>query len=93
MTVEQTIEIPSNRRITLEVPPEVPTGITHLIIEFPIQKADQMNNTVTPEAKGRISNEAFRNTLRRAYGAWKDKPWTNHLEDVNAMRDEWKHRD
>jgi hypothetical protein len=26
MTVEQTIEIPANHRITLEIPPEVPTG-------------------------------------------------------------------
>ena len=28
MTVTQTIEIPANRRITLEVPREVPTGRT-----------------------------------------------------------------
>ena len=26
MTIEQTIEIPASRRITLEVPPEIPTG-------------------------------------------------------------------
>ena len=26
MTIEQTIDIPENRRITLEVPPEVPVG-------------------------------------------------------------------
>ena len=26
MTIEQTIEIPASRRITLEVPPELPTG-------------------------------------------------------------------
>jgi hypothetical protein len=26
MTIEQTIEIPANHRITIEVPPELPTG-------------------------------------------------------------------
>ena len=96
MTIEQTVEIPPSRRVTLEIPPEVPTGITRLLIKFPTIEDEQMSNTVLPEAKGRINNEAFRNALRRAYGAWKDKPWTNHLEDVNAMRDEWtedfKHR-
>ena len=32
MTVTQSIDIPANRRITLEVPPQVPTGRT--IIAF-----------------------------------------------------------
>jgi len=26
MTIEQTVEIPANRQITLEVPPQIPTG-------------------------------------------------------------------
>ena len=26
MTIEQMVEIPANRRITIEVPPELPTG-------------------------------------------------------------------
>ena len=28
MTITQTIEIPANRRVTFEVPPEIPTGAT-----------------------------------------------------------------
>ena len=93
MTIEQTVEIPPNRRLFVDVPPEVPIGSAHLIIKFPIQEDEQNCNTVMPEAKGRISNEAFRNALHRAYGAWKDNPWTNHLKDVNAIRDEWEHRE
>jgi hypothetical protein len=40
MTVTQTIEIPASRRITLDVPPEVPTGATAQLelIWFPQKK-------------------------------------------------------
>ena len=39
MTVTQTIEIPANRRITLEVPPQIPTG--PVILTFtPVEKKD-----------------------------------------------------
>jgi len=38
MTITQTIEIPADRRITLEVPREVPTGRT--IIAFTPAKAE-----------------------------------------------------
>jgi len=49
----------------------------------------------TPYYKGEcpICNDAFRQALRRAYGAWKDNPWTDCVEDIRAMRDEWEHRD
>ena len=94
MIIEQIIEIPVSRRITIELPEEVPVGKARFIIQFSIHQEDtQAGNTIPPEAKGQNNNEAFRQALRRAYGAWKDKPWTNHLEDVNAMRDEWDHRD
>jgi hypothetical protein len=84
MTITQTVEIPTSRRITLEVPPEIPVGET--ILTF-------TPASVSRETKGNINSEAFRSILHRAYGAWKDKPWVNHLEDVNTMRDEWEHRD
>ena len=93
MTIEQTIEVPANRRITIDLPEDVPSGRAHLIIQFPIKAEVQISDTVPLEAKGQIKNEAFRCALRSAYGAWKDRPWTNHLEDINAMRDEWDHRD
>ena len=87
MTIEQTVEIPASRRLTLEIPEEVPAGRARVLIEFPLYEE------IPPEAKGQISNEAFRRGLCRAYGAWKDNPWTTHMEDINAMRDEWEHRD
>jgi hypothetical protein len=41
------------------------------------------------KAEKAIDREAFRLVLQRTHGAWKDNPWTNHLEDVRAMREEW----
>jgi len=98
MTIEQTVTIPTDHRLTLEVPEEVPAGRAQVIIQFPVredvQATDRVYGEAVPlEAKGQSNNEAFRNAIRRAYGAWKDNPWTNHLEDINAMRDEWDHRD
>ena len=90
MIVEQIVEIPANRRIALEVPHEVPAGKARVVIQFPVR--DEAYTAVPQEAKGQVNNEAFRQALRRAHGAWKDNPWKNHLEDVNTMRDEWEQR-
>ena len=35
MTITQTVEIPANRSIRLNLPREVPTGETTIIIQFP----------------------------------------------------------
>jgi hypothetical protein len=86
MTITQTVDITDSRRITLDVPPQIPAGKTCLVIQFPLQEDLQTDSAIKQKPKER--NDA----LRRAYGAWKDNPWTNHLEDVNALRDEWKHR-
>ena len=58
--------------------------MVRVVIQFPIH--DEVHATVPEEAKGQANNEAFRQAIRRAQGAWKDNPWRNHLEDVNAMR-------
>jgi len=40
MTITQTVEIPADRRITLEVPPQIPAGTTARfeLIWFPVKK-------------------------------------------------------
>ena len=91
MTVEQIVEIPASRRIALEVPHEVPAGKARVVIQFPVR--DEAYPVVPPDEKGQMSSPAFREALRRAQGAWKDNPWTNCIEDINAMRDEWEERD
>jgi len=92
MTITQTVDIPENRRLVIEVPHEVPAGKARLYIQFPVQQDAQTGGTVPAETKGQISNDAFRNALSRAQGAWKDNPWLNHLEETRAMREEWAHR-
>jgi hypothetical protein len=36
MTIEQTVDIPANRRLTIEVPLQVPIGKTSVVIQFPV---------------------------------------------------------
>ena len=38
MTVTQTVDIPANRRVFIDVPREVPTGKTNIVIHFPISQ-------------------------------------------------------
>jgi hypothetical protein len=90
MTIEQTVEIPANHRLTIEVPREIPAGRTQVVIQFPVQ--DEAYPVVPPDEKGQMSSPAFREALRRSYGAWKDNPWKNCIEDINAMRDDWEER-
>jgi len=104
MTMTQTVRILPNSR-TIEIPREIPAG--EVIVAFtpvsaknyadmrtnnPEQSINPKTITVPQDDKGQLSNEAFRQSLRYAQGAWKNNPWSNHLEDVNAIRDEWEQR-
>jgi len=40
MSVTQTVEIPANHRLTIDVPPEVPTGRAEIIF-FPVMEQDE----------------------------------------------------
>ena len=45
MTIEQTIEVPANRWITFEVPPEIPVGKVQILVTpvvEPQKKADSL---------------------------------------------------
>jgi len=97
MTVTQTVKVTDDRRVFFDfiAPKEIPVGETRVIIQFPVKdeaRTVPQESVLPPEAVGQMNNEAFRQALRRVQGAWKDNPWTNHLEDINAMRDEWDHR-
>ena len=76
MTITQTVEIPASHRLTIDVPREIPTGRAQVVIQFPVR--DEAYTAVPQEAKGQMNNDAFRQAIRRAQGAWKDNPWKNH---------------
>jgi len=52
MTITQTVEIPADRRITLEVPREVPTG--PVILSFTPAKAEPLKERMFGCLKGQI---------------------------------------
>jgi hypothetical protein len=39
MTVTQTVDIPASRRLVIDVPREVPVGLTNIIIQFPVKQS------------------------------------------------------
>jgi hypothetical protein len=38
MTIEQTVEIPADGRLTFEIPPQKPASRAHVIIQFPVKE-------------------------------------------------------
>jgi hypothetical protein len=66
MTIEQTVEIPESRRITLDLPPQVPAGkarITVNIIEFPHAASPEhkeARDEIPDWLKGIVSPALFR---------------------------------
>ena len=54
MTITQTIDIPADRRITLEVPPQIPAGRTQVIIQFPATVDTQQAKPSSEKDNGKI---------------------------------------
>jgi hypothetical protein len=108
MTIEQTVDIPADHRLLIEVPREVPAG--RAILTFTPQGGEALKDSkywhtaplaeLDAEIERRLGRpvadedelKLFRGILR-AQGAWKDNPWENCIEDIRAMREEWDHRD
>ena len=91
MTMTQTVEITANRR-TVKVPREIPAGATIITFTPAALEATVASSERSPASGTNKSEQGINAALRRAQGAWKDNPWTNHLEDVNATRNEWDQR-
>jgi len=71
MTIEQTIEVPENRRITLDVPPQIPVGRT--IVAF----------TPVPKAAPSKSLTANKVTLTAKEEARDKELYSLHAEELN----------
>jgi len=84
MTIEQTIEVPANHRIMLEVPTEVPAGKATLTFTVPecVQEIWPVNHISLEEVKEKLQD------LRCSLG----KDSFGNLDGVayqNKVRNEW----
>jgi hypothetical protein len=93
MTIEQIIDIPANRRISLEVPRTIPTGKT--ILSFtPVSTTSTIENTprTTQEALQMSETKASdpnRKPLSRHFGTLKGLWDGDEVAYQRAFRDEW----
>jgi hypothetical protein len=89
MTIEQTVEIPADHRLHLDLDlPETAGGKARVIVHFPDREDQKPEKTgCSPEWEKTLA------VLKRAQGVWKDNPWEDYMEDIRAMRNEWDHRD
>jgi hypothetical protein len=57
MTIQKTVTIPANRRLTIDVPPEIPEGTTRVIIRFPLPEdsADEASPEEIAEAEAALA--------------------------------------
>jgi hypothetical protein len=68
MTLEQTVEIPKNHRISIQVPPEVPVGRAKIVI-FP--------EPATKKPVKHQQKESLDETLERIWAMTKDSALTS----------------
>ena len=85
MTITQTVDVPADHRLTIDVPREVPAGRTYVIIQFPVLENTQANDVSQQKDKEQVSDETFIQILRDAYDAWKT-PRT--IEEALQMAEE-----
>jgi hypothetical protein len=76
MTIEQTVEIPADHRLVLDLPEDVPSGTAEIEI------------TITPRKKKSYHTAE---SLRQFQGRWKNSPrfGRDGVEIQREMRSEW----
>jgi len=93
MTITQTVEIPANRRIILDVPHEVPTG--SVILTFtPSQSSVKKKDPVTIEEALQMAEDKAsdpdRKPISRFFGRHKGFFGGDGVAYQRAIRDEWE---
>ncbi|MDR1277540.1 MAG: hypothetical protein LBK02_02185 [Treponema sp.] len=82
MTIEQTVEIPADHRIVLELPVDVPIGAAKLKVFI--------SHASGPSEKPRKMSRQMRKMMK-LYGCFKDSPVfkDDSVEIQRQMRSEW----
>jgi hypothetical protein len=100
MTIEQTVEVPADHRLILEIPREVPVGTVRVLFQFPAEDRET-GVSLDAEIERRLGRPPASKeeraewakwletmgTIRQAHGAWRANPWVNALEEIRAERD------
>lgn len=102
MTIEQTVEIPANHRLTIEVPPEIPEGKTRVIIQFPVPAAPACDSTGAgidfvpshpPEEAIKAAAQRLSNPNRRLPSSYRGilspDTYGDSVAYQRKLRDEW----
>ena len=91
MTVTQTVEVPANRQITLEIPPQVPTG--RVTLTFTPADAPRKKDPCTVEEAMQMlaeqSSDPDRKPISRLFGKHKGIFGGDGVAYQRAIRDEW----
>jgi len=98
MTITQTVEIPNNRRLTIDVPREVPAGRT--ILAFTPAPTKEIDGTSLPGGNARTVEEALqmaaekaadpnRKPISRHFGTLSNHTFGDAVAYQKAIRDEW----
>jgi hypothetical protein len=60
MTITQTVDIPENHRLVIDVPREIPAGVTNVVIQFPINETSVKETVVKKRMSEAEEIEYFR---------------------------------
>jgi hypothetical protein len=77
MTIEQIVEIPDSHRITIEVPPEIPTGAV-ASLEF-----------IWPSKTQAVKTAANRTPISRYFGILSPSTYGDGVAYQRELRNEW----
>jgi len=77
MTLTQTVEITADRRITFEVPREVPIGWQDVIIQFPVkaESSTPAKRKLTAEEEAEHIERNFERINAEAMDVFEDQKW------------------
>jgi len=92
MTITQTVEIPADHRITLEVPRQIPAGKT--IIAFtPVNTLNKKKDPSTMEEALQMlaeqTSDPDRKPISHYFGILSPKTYGDGVAYQRAIRDEW----
>ena len=92
MTITQTVEIPVDRRLIIEVPREIPAGkviLTFTPVKFSIQRKDPRTIAEALEMAKEQAADPNRKPISRLFGKHKGIFGENGTAYQKAIRNEW----